>query len=127
MAFEYLADSGIDCDVVMSERAARITAELMEADASLVAAGIGSIPLTKYQFRQLFTFDERVLIDDFNANYQTSNLLTDEQKDQLRTRLTDFDVTTEIHLTNPDVIAAVNMYEAIGLIAAGRSVEILNG
>lgn len=126
--FEYLADDQINPDVVMTERAVRLAAELLSQEAATIEASNGELPLTKYQFRQRFTFPERVAIDQFNGGtYLTSELLTAEQKAGMTTMLEDYKAATEVRLTDPATIAAVQMYEGLGLIVAGRASEVLNG
>ena len=126
--FEYLADDQINPDAVMAERAARLSAELQAQDAAIAEASNGSLPLTKYQFRQRFTFPERVAIDQFNGGaYLVSDALTVEQKAGMTTMLEDYKAATEVRLSDPATIAAVQMYEGLGLIAYGRAVEVLNG
>ncbi len=126
--FEYLADAQINPVMVMTERAARLSAELQAQEASSAEAANGVIPLTKYQFRQRFTFPERVAIDQFNGGvYLVSDALTAEQKAGITMMLEDYKAATEVRLSDPATIAAVQMYEGLGLIAQGRAGEILNG
>lgn len=128
ITFEYLADDQINPNAVMLERAARVSAELLVQDASSIEAESGNLPLTKYQFRQRFTFAERVVIDQFNSGaYLTSEILTAEQKAGMTTMLEDYRAASEVRLSDPATIAAVQMYEGLGLIAPGRAVEVLNG
>ena len=126
--FEYLADDLVNPVLVMTERAARLSAELQAQEASSAEAANGVIPLTKYQFRQRFTFPERVAIDQFNGGaYLVSDALTSEQKAGMTTMLEDYKAATEVRLDDPATISAVQMYEGFGLIAQGRAGEILNG
>lgn len=126
--FEYLAGDTIDKDLVLSERAARVNAELAARAAALAEAQNGAVGYTKYQFRQRFTETERKLIDEFNGGgYLASVQLSQEQKDAIGLALADYAVTDAIHLDNPTVIATVNLYESLGLIGADRAAEILNG
>ena len=41
--------------------------------------------------------------------------------------LEDYKAASEVRLSDPATIAAVQMYEGLGLIAYGRAVEVLNG
>ena len=126
--FEYLADAQINPGAVMTARAARLSTELQAQDAASAEAANGVIPLTKYQFRQRFTFPERVAIDQFNGGaYLVSEALTAEQKAGMTTMLEDYKAATEVRLDDPATISAVQMYEGFGLIAQGRAGEILNG
>lgn len=126
--FEYLADVQINPADVMAERAARLAAELMAQAASSLEASNGELPLTKYQFRQRFTFPERIAIDQFNGGaYLSSASLTVAQKAEITTMLEDYKAANEVRRTDPATIAAVQMYEGLGLIAHGRAAEVLNG
>lgn len=125
--FDYLADATLDQQAVLVERALQLGARV-DADYAVVAAASGfTIPLTKLQFRQRFTPTERMLIDAFNLGFETNPNLTDDQKSHLRTVLEDYKVAQEIRLADSGTIWGVQMYEALGLIAAGRAAEILNG
>lgn len=124
---DYFCSPDIDPSVVMSQRAARINAELVLSDALGALVSAGKINLTKLQFRRRFTLPERIAVDAFNASYEGNPMLTDEQKAAIRTNLKDYDEAFDIDLSDEGTIAGVQMYEALGLIAPGRAAEILNG
>ncbi len=123
--FEYLADEGVDPAAVLHARSQRVESEVQANEAALNEASNGRTPLTKYQFRQRFTYPERIAIDGFHDTYQESGSLTEQQKAAIRTNLEDYRVSGAVYLDNPATIAGVQMYEALGLIAQGRSAEIL--
>ena len=127
VSFEYLAPSGVDPAVVMAARAVRVAAEVTAREEALLIAGQGEIPLTKFQFRQRFTYAERVAVDAFNAGFEAHAVLTAEQKAAIRTNLADFNASGAVFLTNPSTVAGVQLYESLGLIAPGRAAGILNG
>jgi len=77
--------------------------------------------LTKYQFRKLFTFNERVAIDNFSANPGISP----QNKAVLSTIMKDLEVSGEVQLDNPDVAAGVQFLETVGLLGTGRAAQIL--
>lgn len=77
--------------------------------------------LTKYQFRKLFTLNERVLID----NAQQNPNISANNKAILATIMKDLEVSGAVYLNNPDTIQGVMFLEQIGLIAQGRSAQIL--
>lgn len=79
-------------------------------------------PLTKLEFRKLFTLSERVIID----NAQTNPSISSENKAILFTMQKDMELATEIDLTNSDTIAGVNFLESLGLIATGRAEQVLS-
>ncbi len=45
----------------------------------------------------------------------------------MTTMLEDYKAASEVRLSDPETISAVQMYEGLGLIASGRSAEVLNG
>ena len=121
VTFDYFAAESVDPNTVMTLRAQRLQAEL-EAQAQN-----GTIHLTKLQFRRLFTFPERIAIDQFNATFESNPMLSDEQKALVRTSLNDYNVAEGVYLNDPATDAGVQIYETLGLIAPGRAAEILNG
>ena len=91
---------------------------------SWIAANPNSQPeriLTKYQFRKLFTFAERISIDNFAANPGISA----QNKAVLSTIMKDLEVSGEVQLDNPDVAAGVQFLETVGLLGTGRAAQIL--
>ena len=77
--------------------------------------------LTKYQFRKLFTFTERIGIDNFMANPNISA----QNKAILSTIMKDLDVAGVVELDNPDVGQGIGFLEQVGLIGAGRAAQII--
>ena len=78
--------------------------------------------LTKYQFRKLFSFAERLAID----NIQSNTTISDQNKNVLLTIMKDLELSGEVLLNNPDVINGVGFLEQVGLIASGRAAQILS-
>ena len=70
--------------------------------------------ITKLEYLRRFTTDERVAI---RAAASANPVLDDYLKLM--------ELAQEINLDDPDTIAAVQMLEQSGLIAAGRAVEVL--
>jgi hypothetical protein len=77
--------------------------------------------ISKRDYRNLFTMAERIGIDGFQSNVT----LTAAHKAQLATIYEDFAAARHIDLTHPAVISAANLFEQLGLIAAGRAAQIL--
>ena len=89
-----------------------------------IAANPNSMPeriLTKYQFRKLFTFQERIAVDNFAANPNISV----QNKAILSTIIKDLEVSGEVQLDNPDVAQGIGFLEQIGLIGTGRAAQII--
>ena len=134
LRLEYLAhidpehSEYVNPDTVLQLRSARLNVEEAATDRASVIAAEGSFGLNKYEFRQLFTSAEQDAIDEFNeGGYLTNPSLTAEQKAAIKRELINYSVTQFIRLDNPGVIAMVNTFESLGLIAAGRAAVILNG
>lgn len=88
-----------------------------------IAANPNALPervLTKYQFRKLFTFTERVNIDNFAMNPNISA----QNKAVLSTILKDLEVSGEVQLDLPDVSDGIQFLEQVGLLATGRAAQI---
>ena len=79
------------------------------------------VTLSKTQFRNLFTLNERMLTDNFDTN--TS--LTTEQKNLLVTLRYELSICESVDLTDPMTIQGTNALESYGLIATGRAALIL--
>lgn len=83
---------------------------------------IEDIILTKYQFRKLFTLNERVAID----NAPNNTAIPAQYRAMIVTMTNDLNLSGEVYLTaNPDVAAGLNMLEQLGLIGPGRAAQIL--
>lgn len=80
---------------------------------------------THLEFRRRFTSDEQELIDEFNATFESNPALTAAQKRKVRTGLKNFDASTHIVKSDPDIPALLGLYTLVGLIASGRAAEIL--
>ena len=70
--------------------------------------------ITKLEYLRRFTVEERVAIR-----------AAAEQNPVLADYLQLMELAQEINLDDPDTVAAVLMLEQVGLIAAGRSAEVL--
>lgn len=73
-------------------------------------------PLSRYEFRQLFTFDERVAVD----NSEDARVRT------MRSDLNSLGPDERVHHDNPQITGGVALLEGLGLIGAGRADEILS-
>jgi hypothetical protein len=82
---------------------------------------IAAITLTKFQFRKLFTLNERVLID----NVASSNMLTPAQIATVTTIQKDLDSSGEVVLNSTDVVHGIEYLVQVGLLSAPRAVRIL--
>lgn len=83
--------------------------------------------LTKLEYRRLFTFEERMAIDSFTANYLNAPFLLEEQKSAIRTFRQDYADAQDINLDDADTIRGIGLYVQFGLIQPNRLAEVLNG
>lgn len=124
---EYLADVGLDINKVMLARAVSMGAAIDLKAAARAEANNFKLPMYKYEFRQLFTQDEKEACDAFNRSFESNENLNDIQKAKIRSGLEDYAAAEMISLSNPFVLGMLSLYEAIGLLATGRAQEIIGG
>jgi hypothetical protein len=72
--YEWLGDQ--DAALVLADRAAVLSAQIAAQRAAEAVVLGTALPLTKYQFRQLFTFAERVAVDELEASLEQHPGLT---------------------------------------------------
>jgi hypothetical protein len=91
------------------------------------------IILTKTQYRNLFTLNEKVLLHSDNINNSVDNYSNisdvnkkEEAKQIVRIILADFDSATEIDLNDTNVINSLNYLVSINLLSMERVNMILN-
>ncbi len=117
---QVLNGGSVYADIVWNEFDTPPTeAEVAAAVADYIAQQNSTI--TKFQFRKLFTFSERVALDNFQAN----EAIPANYKAMLTTMFKDLDSSGAVVLTLPDVIQGVNMLEQLGLIGTGRAAQVL--
>lgn len=80
------------------------------------------VVLTKYQFRQLFTLNERIAIDNAPSNAA----IPANYRAMLLTIAKDMELSAEVHLSKPNTMAGVGFLEQLGLIEAGRAAQVLS-
>lgn len=82
--------------------------------------------ITKLAFRNRFTKAEKAGIEFAALDDPTAPIAQRQQAAALRADLKDQEQATYIDLDDEDTRAGVQTLEAVGLIAAGRAVEILD-
>ncbi len=85
------------------------------------ASTTASTDLTKYQFRQLFSLNERVACDNFPSN----PAIPPQYKAILTTMFKDLELSAVVQLTNPQTAQGVKLLEQVGLIGPGRANQII--
>lgn len=98
------------------------TAPASDTTVSQTAIPTGSpLEITKFQFRQLFTMDERIAID--NAEFNLS--LSGRVKATLATFMKDVEVSNVVVLNSPEVITGIQFLVANNLLTATRAIQVL--
>lgn len=120
ITFEWLRE-GQDISLVLQARADELNRQY-EAKEAAEAVIVGTrIPLSRYEFRQLFG-DKRVAIDAFNAAFESHPGLTTEQKALIRTGLEDFRQVAYIRRPfEASVLQMVGLYESLGLLTQAEA------
>jgi hypothetical protein len=119
LKYEWLGEQ--DAQMVLDERVAMLNQQYT-ARAAARALVVGSlIPLSILDFRNLFGTAKKA-VDAFNAKYESSPLLTAEQKDEIRSGMEDFKVAKYIERPyRPEVLQQIALYEAIGILTAEQA------
>jgi len=121
--FSAMGDGSIYEDITWIEGGAPMPSKQALDDWILAnPTGEIKIEITKYEFRKLFTLNERIAIDSAPQN----ELIPANYRAMLVTINKDMELSSSVILTNPDVAAGVNFLESLGLIASGRADEILS-
>lgn len=124
-AYEWLGDQ--DAALVLADRAAVLSAQIAAQRAAEAVVLGTALPLTKYQFRQLFTFSERVAVDELETSLEQHPGLTVEQRASIRTGLKDFNAAQDVARPFlPDVLTMLDLFVSLGLITAARRAEIVS-
>jgi hypothetical protein len=83
--------------------------------------------LTKLEFRSLFSPQAIKAIDRFETQFEQSQFLTDEQKDEIRTSFKDYNAAEYVDLDHPKWPSGLAMYVAFGYMTPEEVQEVLNG
>lgn len=121
---EWLGDQ--DAAEVVAQRAARLSELIAQQRAAEELVSGTLLPLTKLQFRELFTAQERMGIDALHAGFEAHPSLTAEQKAAIRTGLEDYRMAQNIRRPfDARVQQMLGLYVALGLLTAERAAEIV--
>ena len=82
--------------------------------------------ITRLAFRSRFTLPEKVALELASADNPAGLLAERQQAATLRAYLADVAAATYIDLQRADTRAGVQQLEALGLLAAGRALQILD-
>lgn len=99
-----------------------VTVQQQLAAAQPQAVQLPPLEITKFQFRKLFTFNERLAID--NVQYNTA--LSGSVKAAIMTMQKDVDVSAIVNIHMPEVIAGVNFLCTVGILSPQRAARILS-
>lgn len=122
--FEWLAGNE-EVSLVLSARAALLSDQIVSRRAALAQVAGTLIPLTKLQFRQLFTQEEREGVDAFHLGFESHPALDDAQKATIRTGLEDYKTAENIARPfDARVLGMLGLYVAMGLLTPVRMTAI---
>ena len=113
--YEYNSDAPIEWSGMEFATHDHIEHVEINEDGSIEGTVTGRV-MTKLEYLRRFTQDERVAI---RAAAKSNAVLEDY--------MALLELAQDVNTTDADTVAAVNMLEQVGLIAAGRAQEILNG
>jgi hypothetical protein len=127
--FEWLGSQ--DAQAVLEARAATLSRQITaQREAEAMVSGT-RLPLTKLQFRELFTAAERASLDAFRATFEQNPALSAGQKASIRTGFIDFDNARNIvRPFLPPVLAMLDLFVALGLLTDERRqalIQVGNG
>ena len=115
-------DGSVYEDIVWDGGAPLPSKETLDAWIAANPFGTTGIELTKYEFRKLFTFAERVAID----SSPTNTAIPAQYRAMISTFMKDLEMSGVVFLTtNPDLPAGLGLLEQLGLIGTGRAAQIL--
>ncbi len=83
--------------------------------------------LTKLEFRSLFSGTALKAIDRFEAQFEQSAFLTDDQKDGIRTSFNDYHAAADVNRDDPRWVPGLGLYVELGMMTAEEVTEVLNG
>lgn len=100
--------------------------DVVAAPATVTVYG-GRRELSKLEFRRLFPDSKRPLVDEFNATFESHQMLTDDQKRDIRSGLEDYKASSLVNLDDPDTQKMIGLYTMLGLLTAEEAQGVLNG
>lgn len=84
------------------------------------------LPMSKLEFRELFTAPERYALDEFEATFEINPNLSQEIKAIIRTGYKDFANASDIAKPFDSRVAAMlNLFVSIGVLSPERMTEII--
>lgn len=83
--------------------------------------------LTKLEFRTLFPTATLKAIDKFETRFEQMDILTDEQKDDIRTSFKNYNAAEDVNLDDPQWVPGLGLYIMLGYLTSEEMEAILNG
>lgn len=119
LKYEWLGTQ--DAQMVLEERIAVLNTQYAARAAARALVQGSLIPLSKLEFRNMFGTAKKA-IDEFNAGFEASPLLTAAQKADIRSGLEDYKDAR--YIERPflaDVLKLIGLYQAIGILSAAQA------
>lgn len=122
--YEWLGSQ--NAETVLQARAQKLN-ELIKEQRDVEEAINGTmLPLTKLQFRELFTTTERMGIDALHASFESREDISAEHKAAIRTGLEDYRMAQNMKRPFDERVQnMLGLYQAFGLLTAERVAEIM--
>ena len=112
-------------DLIMEERAEILNKQIQAKKDAIAAVQNTLLPLSHYEFRQLFN-DKKELVDEFNEFFESYSYLTEAQKRTIRSGLQDFKMSGAINRPFlPGVLQMLSLYKLLGLITEEDRLRII--
>lgn len=124
--YRYFCPENVQPETVRVERVKVLNKELENVFLAKQLVSGTLLPFSKLKFRELFTFTERCLIDEFHASFESNPGLTVDHKRSIRTGLEDYKMAQ--HVARPfdsRVEMMLNMYVQLGILSVNRKNEIM--
>jgi hypothetical protein len=109
-------------DIVWDGGDALPSKEVLDAWITTHPEGIPLTEVTRYQFRKLFTLNERIAVDNAPSNPN----IPAQYRAALVTVLKDLELSGVVYLDNPDIRAGLELLVAVGLLQVARIDQILS-
>lgn len=122
--FEWLGDQ--DAAPVLAARAERLNALIASQRAAQQQVAGTRLPMTKWEFRQIFTAEERAMADAFEAGLESNTQLDAPTKAAIRTGFKDFNASQGVNVPFvPAVHQMLGLFVGVGILSAARRDEIV--
>ena len=116
-----------DANAVLELRSTELNRLLQKQRAAEQLVDGTLLPLTKYQFRKLFTQYERTVIDAFEVSFESNQNIDENTKSIIRSGFKDFNAAQEVTRPFPEeVVSFLGLFVIFGLLTEERKAQIVS-